>query len=151
MQTKPLVLSLILTLAPGVVAAQTLGASTRETRRTRFTLEAPAGSTTRGGDVESASVGFSPLPWLTLLVRGERFHNPTRIEYFPNGGSISRGFTTHLLAGEIRVGTPASGRVSPYAALGMGAGTWGSNVDRLYPERDSGPVRTAYACAWAAT
>ena len=33
--------------------------------------------------------------------------------------------------------------MSGYAALGIGAGAWGSNVDRHFSGRDSGPVYSA--------
>ena len=92
--------------------------------------------------VEAASVGFSPSPWVTLLVQGERFHVPTRHRTFPNGSSTTRGFTNLVLGGEVRLGVPTSGRVSGYAALGIGGGAWGSNVDQHFSERDSGPVYT---------
>src|SRR5688572_4735668 len=133
MDPKTVVLSLILALTPGLLAAQSLAggysaASVRSTGAAKRTLEGTAGSTTQGGDVQSASVGFSPSPWVTLLVQGERFHLPTRHRTFPNGSSITRGFTTLILGGEIRVGVPTSRRVSGYAALGIGGGAWESNV-----------------------
>jgi hypothetical protein len=148
MNRKTVVLSLMLALTPGLVAAQTLAdgysaASARDTQSGRRTLEGAAGLTTRGDYVQSASAGFSPAPWVTLLVQGERFHVPTRHTTFANGSSISRGFTTLVLGGEIRLGPPSSRRVSGYAALGMGAGAWRSNVDQHSPERDSGPVVAA--------
>src|SRR5688572_26343803 len=131
MDPKIIVLSLILALTPGLLAAQTLVggySAAPSTGAGKRVLEATAGSTTQGGDVQSASVGFSPSPWVTLLVQGERFHLPTRHRTFPNGSSITRGFTTLILGGEIRVGVPTSRRVSGYAALGIGGGAWESNV-----------------------
>lgn len=148
MNPKAVVFSLVLALMPGRLAAQTLpgaypAASARDTRTAKGTLEGTAGLTSRGDYVQSASVGFSPAPWVTLLVQGERFHVPTRYQTFVNGSSISRGFTTLVLGGEVRVGVPTSGRVSGYVALGIGAGAWGSNVDRHFSRRDSGPVCSA--------
>jgi len=148
MDPKTAVLSLMLALTPGLLAAQTLdggysAASARDTRAGRRTLEGAAGFTSRGDYVQSASVGFSPTPWVTLLVQGERLHVPTRHTTFPNGSSTSRGFTTLVLGGEIRVGPPSSGRVSGYAAFGMGGGAWRSNVDEYFAERNSGPVVAA--------
>ena len=150
MDPKTVVFSLVLALMPGLLAAQTLpggypAASARDTRTAKATLEATAGLTSRGDYVQSASVGFSPAPWVTLLVQGERFHVPTRYRTFDNGSSISRGFTTLVLGGEVRAGVPTSGRVSGYVALGIGAGAWGSNVDQYSRERDSGPVVAANA------
>ena len=150
MDPKTVVFSLVLALMPGLLAAQTLpggypAASARDTRTAKGTLEGTAGLTSRGDYVQSASVGFSPAPRVTLLVQGERFHVPTRYRTFANGSSISRGFTTFVLGGEVRVGVPTSGRVSGYVALGMGAGAWGSNVDQYSRERDSGPVVAANA------
>jgi hypothetical protein len=149
MDPKTVVLSLILALTPGVLVGQTLAderiaASARDTRVARGTLEGAAGVTLGGGHVQSVSLGFAASPWLTLLVQGERFHVPTRHEEFPNGSSITRGFTTLVLGGEVRVGGPVSRRVSAYTALGVGIGAWGSNVDRFSQSRDSGPVQTAY-------
>jgi hypothetical protein len=148
MDRKTVVFSLVLALMPGLLAAQTLpgGYPARGTRTAKGTLEGTAGSTFQGGYVQSASVGFSPAKWVTLLVQGERFHVPTRYRTFVNGGSsITRGFTTLVLGGEVRVGIPTSRRVSGYVALGMGRGAWGSNVDQYSRERDSGPVVAANA------
>jgi hypothetical protein len=150
MHPKTIVLSLLFAVVPCLGATQTLTGGDAplahgETRPGRFTVEVTAGSTLRGGSVQSASVGFLPAPWLTLLVQGERFHEPTRVNYFENGSSISRGFTTLVVGGEVRVGVPTSRRVSGYGALGLGTGTWQSNVNQFFRERNSGPVRTAYA------
>jgi hypothetical protein len=147
MALKTVTFSVMLALIPGLLAAQTLvggraAAAARHTGVAKGTLEGTAGSTISGGYVQSASVGFSPSPWVTLLVLGERFHVPTRHRTFPNGSSTTRGFTNLVLGGEIRVGVPTSGRVSGYAALGIGGGAWGSNVDQHFSERDSGPVYT---------
>ena len=144
MNPKTVVLSVILALTPGLLAAQTLpgghaGAPARDTHAGRRTLEVTAGSTSGGGFLLSTSAGFSPAPWLTLLVQGERFHVPTRHTAF----STTRGFTTLVLGGEVRVGPPAPGKVSGYAALGIGAGVSGSNVDRHFEGRHSGPVYAA--------
>src|SRR5687767_10664918 len=131
MHPKTLALSLIFALSPGLLAAQTLGggqaAPARNSGPARLTLEGAAGLTLQRGYVQSAAAGFSPVPWLTLLVQGERFHVPTRVSYFQNGSSVSRGFTTLVLGGEVRVTAPMSPRVSVYTGLGMGAGRWGSN------------------------
>jgi hypothetical protein len=143
MDPKTVVLSLILALAPGLLGAQTLVggySAARHTGAAKGTLEGTVGSTTQGGDVQSASVGFSPSPWVTLLVQGERFHVPTRHRTFANGSSTTRGFTTLVLGGEVRIGVPTSRRVAGYAALGIGGGSWGSNVNQYFRERDSGPV-----------
>jgi hypothetical protein len=142
---RTVVLALTVAVSPGLLAAQTLpgrhtAASARNTGAAKLTLEGTAGLTTQGGYVQSASLGFSPSPWVTLLVQGERFHVPTRHRTFSNGSSTTRGFTSLLLGGEVRVGLPTSGRVSGYAALGVGGGAWGSNVDQHFSERDSGPV-----------
>ena len=148
MLAKTLAFSLIFALTPALLAAQTLGggqpAPARNSGPARLTLEGAAGLTLQRGDVQSASAGFSPVPWLTLLVQGERFHVPTRVSYFQNGSSISRGFTTLVLGGEVRVTAPMSARVSVYTGLGMGAGRWGSNVNEHFQRRDRGPVRAVY-------
>jgi hypothetical protein len=148
MNPKTVVLSVILALTPGLLAAQTLpgghaAAPARDTHAGRRTLEATAGSTSGGGYVLSTSAGFSPTPWVTLLAQGEAFHVPTRHTESFHGTSTTRGFTTLLLGGEVRVGPPVSGQVSGYAAFGIGGGGWGSNVDRHFSERDSGPLCAA--------
>jgi hypothetical protein len=150
MDPKTVVFLLVLALMPGLLAAQTLpggysAASARDTRRAKGTLEGTAGLTSRGDSVQSASVGFSPAPRITLLLQGERVHVPTRYRTFVDGSSISRGFTALVLGGEVRVGVPAPGRISAYVALGIGAGGWGSNVDQYSSRRDSGPVVAANA------
>jgi hypothetical protein len=99
--------------------------------------------------VVSTSVGVSPAPWLTLLAEGEAFHVATRHSTFVSsygyGTSAARGFTTYTAGGEIRIGAPATRRVTPYGALGMRAGTWQSNVDDTFPQRDSGRVFSVHA------
>ena len=152
MDPKTVVLSVMLALTPGLLAGQALAdepiaASARSARVARRTLEGSAGVTLGGGYVQSASLGLAPSPWLTLLVQGERFHVPTRHKIYPNGSSITRGFTTLVMGGEVRVGAPVSRRVFAYSALGLGIGEWGSNVDRFSKRRDSGPVYTAYVGA----
>jgi hypothetical protein len=94
--------------------------------------------------VLSASAGVSPAPWLTLLATGESFHVPTRHSTFVSdygyGSSVRRGFTTFVLGGEVRVGAPIRGRVTPYFALSMGGGGWRGNQEEDSSRRDGGPL-----------
>jgi hypothetical protein len=151
MASRILVLASTVVLVPGLLGAQTLGlahggvAAPIEARRTTHrTLEATAGTTLDGGFVVSTSLGVSPVPWLTLLAAGESYHVPTRYSTFASdygyGSSVSRGFTTFVLGGEVRVGSPARRRVSQYLAIGLGGGAWRGNQEGHSPRRDGGPL-----------
>lgn len=154
MGLKVVLLSLAFALTPGLLNAQTLASvpaqasSERHTGR-RGTLEGTAGTTLDGGFVVSASGGVAPASWLMLLVQGESFHVPTRhstwVADYGYGTSATRGFTTFVLGGEVRVIAPVARRVVPYVALGISAGTWQSNVDEYFGERDRGRIVTAHA------
>ena len=145
-------LSLAFALWPGLVSAQPPASGHAPSERgggLRPTLEATAGATTGGGFVASVSAGVAPASWLMLLVQGESFHEPTRhstwIADQGYGTSATRGFTTFVLGGEVRVIAPGARRVVPYVALGIGAGTWQSNVDEYFSRRDRGPIVTGQA------
>jgi hypothetical protein len=145
MMPRMLVLFMTATLTPGALAAQT----SSEASRPRATLEAAGGTTRNGGYVLSTSAGFSPARWLTLLAEGEALHIPTRHSSFTAGGgygfSDARGFTTYELGGVVRIGAPMTRRVAPYGTVGIGAGTWRSNVDETFPSRDGGGIVSLHA------
>src|SRR5690349_1775183 len=130
----------ILIPTPGALAAQTAQSAhtaspaSSEVNRTQVTIEAAAGTTLDGGTVVSTSVGVRARSWLTLLAEGEAFHLPTRHSVFATsdgyyGVSDERGFTTYMFGGEMRIGVPVNRRVTPFGAVGIGAGRWESNVE----------------------
>jgi hypothetical protein len=156
MVSRIFVLFLTFALAPAVLSAQTAARSsgawsTSEARGLpRFTLEGAAGSTLGDGPVVSISGGVSPSPWVMLLAEGEVFHVPSQHRTFVtsdgyHGASVRRGFTTYVFGGEMRIGAPVGRRVTPYGAVGMGIGTWRSNVDQYSPRRDGGRIVTVHA------
>lgn len=114
-------------------------------RRQRVSLQVAAGPTVIDrGHTLSAAVGYSPVPWLDLLLNAERIHVPLEMTRYPDGYSISRGGTRTFISGEARFSPLPKARVSPFAMAGAGGGISRPNVGAGFPDRVSNDLRVVY-------
>ena len=144
--------SLVFLLVPRLLSAQTSGTewqsgATEQSRLHRFSLHVAAGSTIQGGDLQSAAIGYSPTPRLTLLVSGERNHQPTEVRRYENGFSATRGGTARFFSGELRLALLEGQRPSAYVMVGMGLGVSHPNVNEIFPDRVSNGLRVVFSGA----
>jgi hypothetical protein len=148
MQGMAATVSLVFLLVPRLLSAQTSGtdwqSGATEHDLHRFSLHVAAGSTTQGGDLQSASIGYSPMPRLTLLVSGERNHRPTEVRRDENGFSAMRGGTARFLSGELRLALLEGRRPSPYVMVGMGLGVSRPNVNEIFRDPVSNGLRVVF-------
>lgn len=123
---------LFLALMPWRAFAQTPGSASPELDR--FSIQAGAGPLLQsGGHNLSATLGFSPLSRLDLLVSVERLHLPFKRETFGDVFSLTRGGTLTAVSGEIRVSLRPPHRVSPYGFAGFGGGVSRPTVNAEFP------------------
>jgi hypothetical protein len=137
-------------LVPRLLSAQTSGTQpggTGQNRLDRFNLDVAAGSTIQGGDLQSVSIGYSPIPRLTLLVSGERHHQPTEVRRYENGFSATRGGTARFVSGELRLALLASHRASAYGIVGIGLGVSHPNVNEIFRDPVSNGLRVVFSGA----
>ena len=107
-----------------------------------FSVQVSAGSALAdGGSVLAASFGYSPAPWLTLLVSGERTDVPTRVSTSGRDTSATRGGTMHFGSIEARFLALSNRRVSPFAVAGAGRGVSRPNVNDIFPNRVTNDVQ----------
>ena len=117
---------LLFVLVPRVLAAQ---ASPRPPDDNRLSVHLAAGAAIPSGNdgpgnVQSVSIGYSPIPKLTVLVSGGRAHKFARVRQFPDGFYREPGGTLQFVSGEARFTLRSGERVSPYALAGAGIGVW---------------------------
>lgn len=86
-----------------------------------------------GGHGESVALGISPSRRLTILVGAERLHTPTE----RSAQGATRGGTSTLVTGELRIVLVPRAGLSPYVSLGFGRGISRPNVNDIFPD----PVR----------
>jgi len=123
---------LVLGLVPRGAAGQTPGAAEPELKR--LSIQVGAGPLPQtGGHNLSASLGFSPLSRLDLLVTVERTHVPFQRDTFSDGYSLTRGGTLTAVSGEVRVSLLPPHRVSPYGFAGAGGGISRPTVNEAFP------------------
>jgi hypothetical protein len=128
------VVSLMGALVPGVVSAQSLSPS--------VSIQAAAGPTiVDAGHNVSASVAFSPVSRVTLLVDVQRTQLSSRTTRSERGSSSFRGGTMTAVSGEVRVGLWPAHRLTPYVLAGFGAGESRPTVNEAFPDRVTNDVR----------
>jgi hypothetical protein len=125
---------LLFVLVPRAVAAQ--ASVPEQAPRTpddnwlrRLSVHLAAGATIPSGNdgrgtVQSVSIGYSPMPKLTVLVSGGRTDRPAHVRRFPDGFYVEPGGTLQFASGEVRFALRSFERVSPYALAGAGFGVW---------------------------
>ena len=124
---------LTLLLAGGVANAQS------------FELYGSAGPTvTDPGNSFAVGAGFSPTPHLTLAFSVDRTHISSQTARTPAGGSSFRGGTLYLGTAEVRVAPFARTRVRPFGLVGFAAGVSRPNVNAIFQDRLSNPVRAMF-------
>jgi hypothetical protein len=141
MQWLAAVISLFFVFLPRVVAAQ--GSVDAPAVRAaaddpphHLSLQFAVGSQINGGgSVQSASMGYSLTPRLTVLASVERNHTPTRVQHFDNGFGATRGGTLEFVSGELRAALLPGRRVSPYVLTGIGRGVSRPNVNEIFRDR----------------
>jgi len=122
----------VLGLVPRGAAGQTPAGA--EPELDRVSIQAGAGPLLQtGGHNVSASLGFSPLSRLDLLVTLEQNHVPFTRDSFSNGYSLTRGGTMTAVSGEVRVSLLPPHRISPYGFAGAGGGISRPTVNEAFP------------------
>jgi hypothetical protein len=146
----PAALALLFAIVPHLLFAQPPAGTPRPQGATescthRLSLQLAAGSTIQGGgSVQAVSIGYSPSARLTLLLSAERQFLPTRVQYFENGSSATRGGTLQLVNAELRIALLQRAGPSPYVLVGMGRGVSRPNVNDIFPDRVSNAARSMF-------
>jgi hypothetical protein len=125
-----ILIGLTLLISPGVAQAQS------------FELFGSGGPTvTDAGNSFAVGAGFSPAPYLTLAFSFDRTHISSRTTRTPDSVSSFRGGTLFLGTGEVRVSPFARHRVRPFGLVGFAAGISRPNVNEVFQDRITNPVR----------
>ncbi len=126
-------------------AAASAAADRGGDERERFSVQAAAGPTLRGGGhALSASFGYAPASRLELIVSVERIHLPFEVTPLPRGVSTTRGGTMTFVSGELRVAFLPPERVWPFALAGVGAGVSRPTVNDQFPDVVKNDLRVLY-------
>lgn len=112
----------------------------------RWSVSVAGGSTVNGGGYDaSASIWFAPLEQLELGVNVERLHLPFDERVYDDGAiGWTRGGTMTFATGEIRGWFRPRDRVSPFLAIGGGAGISRPTVNRQFPNAVENDVKVLY-------
>jgi hypothetical protein len=150
MRSMRAVIVVALVLAPCALAAQPAGAEQPPSAgsagfQPRFSVHAAAGLTIQAGNVQSASIGYSPVPRLSFLVNLERNHVPTRVERYTGGFAATRGGTMQVVSGEVRFDLLSGRRSSPYILAGAGRGVSRPNVNDVFTDRVRNDLTVVFA------
>jgi hypothetical protein len=101
----------------------------------RVTVQAAVGThVSDAGHSQSIAIGFLPDERWEILIRGERFHVPTKVKRTSTSFSARRGGTSTFVSGEVRFMFLTSNRISPYALISFGRGVSRPNVNEFFPD-----------------
>jgi hypothetical protein len=152
MRSMRAVILVTLVLAPSALAAEPAGAEQPPAAGSAafqpgFSVHAAAGLMNQAGNVQSASIGYSPGRRLSFLVNVERNHIPTRVERNTGGFAATRGATMQIASGEVRFDLLSGRRASPYVLAGAGRGISRPNVNDIFTDRVRNDLTVMFAGA----
>jgi hypothetical protein len=128
-----------------ILIVVTLLASRAAAHARSFELYGAGGPTvTDGGNSFAVGAGFSPMSHFTFAFSFDRTHIASRTTWNFDRASNFRGGTFYLGTAELRVAPFGHTRVRPFGLVGFAAGISRPNVNEIFQDRLTNPVRAIF-------